>query len=306
MDVTTATTPRRILILGGTGFVGHRLAARLTRAGHSLTLLTRRRERHRDLLVLPRLRLVDADLYDEAALERHLEGHDAAINLVGILNERGHDGRGFYRAHVELPRRLVQACRRRNVTRLLHMSALGADAAYGASHYQRSKGEGENLVHATVGLQVTSFRPSVIFGPGDAFFNRFADLLRLAPVFPLACPDARFAPVYVGDVAEAFARALDNPATVGRRYDLCGPRAYTFRELIDYTARVTGRRRLVVGLPPALSRLQANLFEYLPGKPFSRDNYLSLQRDNVCTGPIAAELGIEPTPLEAVVPGYLR
>jgi NADH dehydrogenase len=306
MNVTTSTVPQRLFILGGTGFVGHQLAARLTRAGHSLTLLTRHRERHRDLLVLPRLRVVEADVHDEAALERHLEGHDAAINLVGILNERGHDGRGFYRAHVDLPRKLVQACRRRNVTRLLHMSALGADAAYGTSHYQRSKGEGENLVHATVGLQVTSFRPSVIFGPGDAFFNRFADLLRLTPVFPLACPDARFAPIFVGDVAEAFARALDNPATIGRRYDLCGPREYRFRDLIDYTARLIGRRPLVVGLPDSLSRLQANLFEYLPGKPFSRDNYLSLQRDNVCSGPIAPELAIVPTPLEAVVPGYLK
>ena len=156
-------------------------------------------------------------------------GNDAVIHLVGILNEKGRDGRGFRAVHVELPRKVVQACRETGVRRILHMSAL--HAAQGPSHYLRTKGEGEDLVHAAAaeGLRVTSFRPSVIFGPRDSFINRFAGLLRFAPFFfPLACPDARFAPVYVGDVARAFALTLEDPRSFGRRYDLCGPRATGF------------------------------------------------------------------------------
>ncbi|MBI3777884.1 MAG: complex I NDUFA9 subunit family protein, partial [Gammaproteobacteria bacterium] len=216
----------KICLLGGTGFVGRRLAARLSESGHDIVILTRHRERRRELLVLPTVRLVQGDVHDSAFLRSQFEGRDVVINLVGILNEPGRDGRGFARAHTELPEKIVEACRQTGVTRLLHMSALHASPA-APSHYLRTKSLGEEAVLRAGGpdFHVTSFRPSVIFGPGDSFLNRFAGLLRMAPgLFPLACPEARFQPVYVEDVARAFVASLDNHHTFGNRYDLCGPR----------------------------------------------------------------------------------
>ncbi|MGH8565419.1 MAG: complex I NDUFA9 subunit family protein [Gammaproteobacteria bacterium] len=299
---------KAIAILGGTGFVGRHLTNRLTKERYPLKVLTRRRERHRDLLVIPTLDLVEADVHDPAVLQRELRGCGTVVNLIGILNERGDDGSGFREVHVELCRKLIAACRANDIPRLLHMSALNADARSGPSHYQRTKGEAEDLVHAAgEDLRVTSFRPSVIFGPDDDFFNRFAGLLRFAPlVFPLACPNARFAPVFVGDVVEAMALCLTAPPAYGRRYDLCGPKSYTLAELVTYTARCLKLRRYVLPLNARLSLLQAQVLERVPGKPLSLDNYRSLQIDSVC----GAEngllcLGITPTAVESVVPGYL-
>lgn len=298
--------PRPICILGGTGFVGQALTRRLVAAGRRVRVLTRRRERHRELLVLPTAELVEVDVHNPVALREALSGAGAAVNLVGILNERGRDGRGFERAHVELPARLVQACRDAGITRLLHMSALHA-APDGPSFYLRSKGQGERLLHAAEDLQVTSFRPSVIFGPGDSFTNRFARLLRLTPwVFPLACPQARFQPVYVNDVADVFATALDRYQTFGQRYNLCGPRVYRLDELLAYIGELIGARRRIIGLGDTLSRLQAAVLDRLPGKPFSRDNYLSLTVDSVCSQGFPGEFGVVPASLEQIAPIYLR
>lgn len=295
-----------VCILGGTGFVGRHLIQELTASGYQLRVLTRRREQHRDLLVLPNLVLVEADIHDAHALTGQFSGCDAVINLVGILNEKGRDGSGFRRAHVELPRKIVQACLAAGVTRLLHMSALNADAQAGRSHYLRSKGVGEELVHGVQGLHTTSFRPSVIFGPEDSFFNRFATLLKFSPfIFPLACPQARFAPVYTSDVVKSFALALNEMASFGQRYELCGPRIYTLKQLVEYTAHVINVRRKIIGLSDGLSRLQARIFDWLPGKPFSLDNYYSLQTDSICRGPFPAIFNIAPTPVEAIVPNYL-
>jgi len=297
----------KICILGGTGFVGRRLAARLSKAGHDIAILTRRRERHRDLLVLPGLRLIEGDVHEPAFLRGEFEGRDTVVNLVGILNESGRDGRGFARAHAELPGKIVQACRETGVPRLLHMSALHA-APDAPSHYLRTKAAGEEAAHHADGadFHVTSFRPSVIFGPGDGFLNRFATLLRLAPgVFPLACPDARFQPVYVEDVVRAFAESLDNHKTFGQRYDLCGPRVYTLREIVNYVAELLGKRVCIVGLNDALSYLQAAVMEFVPGKPFSLDNYRSLQLDSVCEKAFPEVFGVTPESLEEIAPTYL-
>lgn len=297
-----------ICLIGGSGFVGHHLAAKLSAAGWRLRIPTRHRERHRDLWVLPGVQLIEADIHDAKTLRELCGGCSAVINLVGILNEKGHNGRGFRRAHVELTEKLLAACITQGVPRLLHMSALNADARETKSHYLRTKGEAENLVHAAASqcLQVTSFRPSVIFGPGDSFFNRFGALLKSIPIaFPLACPEALFAPVYVGDVAQAFAQALITPATIGQRYDLCGPKIYTLYELVEYTALTLGLHRHIIGLSPGLSSLQAHLLEYFPGKPFSRDNYWSLQQASACNGPFPAVFGITPASIEATVPAYL-
>ena len=260
----------KVCILGGTGFVGRHLSAGLAAQGVACRIPCRHPQRHRDLKLLPGCEPLAVDIFDTEALARALEGCQAAINLVGILNPSG--AAGFRRLHIELVDILVDACRAAGVRRLLHMSALHADASHGKSEYLRSKGEGENRAHTAGGAiaAVTSFRPSVIFGPGDSVFNRFAGLLRLSPgFFPLACPDARFAPVYVGDVAAAFARSLDDPATFGQHYDLCGPRAFSLRELVAYTADNIGRPTRILGLGDAVSRLQARLLGLLPSRPFT-------------------------------------
>lgn len=301
---------RTIGILGGTGFVGRTLANRLSRDGYRIRVLTRNRERHREnLILLPGLELVEATIHNPELLAQHLSGCDAVINLVGILNERGRNGAGFRAAHVELARNLITACREKAIQRVLQMSALGADAA-GPSHYLRTKGEAEDMLHGATDLVVTSYRPSVIFGAADAFFNRFAGLLRLAPVFPLACANARFAPVFVEDVAEAMARTLRNPDYFGKRLQLCGPSVYTLEQLVRYTASCTGLRRVILPLPDLLSRVQAALLDFWPlgafmEKPFSTDNYLSTKVDSVCSCNGFDALGIRPTALEAVVPSYL-
>ena len=296
---------KRVAVLGGSGFVGRHLVAALTRAGYATRVLTRRRSRSRHMLVMPTCEIVETDVHLVSNLSLHLAGCDAAVNLIGILNEHG--GGGFGGVHAELPGKLAAACRYNRIGRMLHMSALGVSAD-APSEYLRTKFHGERAAHAAGndGIAVTSFRPSVIFGPEDSFFNRFAGLLALSPlVFPLACPRARFAPVYVGDVVRAFLTALGDDSTAGECYELCGPRTYTLRELVAYTAGVTGRRRLIVGLGDGLSRLQARVLELLPGKPFSIDNYLSTQVDSVCSINGLERLGIAPCSVESVVPGYL-
>ncbi len=297
-----------VCILGGTGFVGHEIASRLETLGVRTRIITRAPEHHRDLEILPQCTLIEGDIHDEATLVREFHGVDAVINLVGILNENRHDGSGFRHAHVELTRKVVQACKQAGVNRLLHMSALNASASTGPSHYLRTKGEAENLLPVSGGgtIATTIFQPSVIFGADDSFINRFAALLRLVPgVFPLACPEARFAPVYVGDVADAFVNSIEDRETFGQRYQLCGPREYTLRELVEYTADLIGVQRMIVGLPDWAAALQARVFEFVPGKPFSVDNYNSLKQDSVCTQSGLDRLGIVPTALEAVAPLYL-
>lgn len=293
---------QRIVILGGTGFVGRHLVPRLARDGHAITVLTRNRDRKREISVLPRVRLVNADVHDPATLARRLAGADAAINLVGILNERGSDGSGFRKAHVELAASLTTACRETGVSRLLQMSSLRAGE--GESHYLRSRGEAEERVRSSA-LAWTIFRPSVIFGDGDGLFFRFVDLLRIAPLLPLARAHAKFAPVFAGDVAEAFARALAHPRTAGQIYELAGPRTIELGELVRWTARLIGKRRVVLPLPDALGYAQALVGEWLPGKPISRDNFRSLKLDSVAREDGLAALGIVATPMEAVMPALL-
>jgi len=296
----------QVCILGGTGFVGHHLVNALSATGYGCRVLVSRPERHRDLNLVPGCSLHTMTGWGSAELGEALAGCGTLINLAGILNEGG--GRTFEGTHVTLVQNALDAAHRAGVRRYLHMSALNANAHSGPSEYLRTKGRGEALAHqaGAHGIAVTSFRPSVIFGRGDSFFNRFASLLRLVPgPFPLACPNARFAPVYVGDVAQALLQSLRYPDTVGASFELCGPRTFTLRQLVEYTAIQTGRKARVLGLGDGLSRLQAGIFQHLPGRPFTIDNYLSLQVDSVCTRSGLAELEIHATDIDAVVPGYL-
>jgi uncharacterized protein YbjT (DUF2867 family) len=302
------STLHRVCILGGSGFVGRHIVAQLAKDKHHVKVLTRHRERHRDLLVMPSVEVKNANVHDVNTLKAEFVGYDVVINLVGILNDEGKKDRSFQGAHVDLARKIMEACRANRISRLLHMSALNADAGRGSSRYLRSKGEAENLLHTNKDVRVTSFRPSVIFGPDDSFLNRFAGLLKITPKlmpFPLACPNSRFAPIYVEDIAKAFAKSIDNKATFGKHYDLCGPKEYTLKELVQYTGELTGEKRMILGLGQGLSKLQAIIFSVIPGKPFTFDNYLSLLQDSVCKEPFPQVFGFAPTPLEVIAPAYL-
>jgi len=292
---------QRVVVVGGSGFVGRHLVARLAAAGHDIVVPTRRREAAKHLILLPTVEVVEADVFDRVALARLLAGANAVVNLVGILNESG--GTTFARLHVELARTLTTACAVAGIRRFLHMSALHADPA-GPSRYQRSKGEAEAIVRSCP-LDWTIFRPSGIFGPEDSFLNLFARVARLLPVIALASPNARFQPVYVGDVAHCMSQALTEDATEGQSYDLCGPGTYTLRELVRYVGEVSGADRPIVPLGAGLSKLQATVLEMLPGQLMSRDNLASMSRDSVCDCPFPAIFGIRPTALEAVAPEYL-
>lgn len=308
MSTSTNPTTDTIGILGGSGFVGAVIANHLLKRGYRVRILTRARQHARELWLLPNTEIVETDALDQDHLGHAVAGCAALINLVGILNERGDSGAGFRRAHVDIAVNAAKVCKTHDVPRLLHMSALHADSS-APSHYLRSKGEAEKLVMAEQSkrLAITILRPSVIFGPHDSFLNRFAQLLALTPgVFPLACANARFQPVYVGDVADAFLAVLDDPATGGHKYDLGGPEIFTLAEIVAYVARLIDRPTRIIPLGRALSALQANIFEYLPGKPFSRDNLRSAGVDSVCPQANGLlTLGITPTAMEVIVPQYL-
>lgn len=301
------TSRKRIAILGGTGFVGQHLVARLSREGHRIKVLTRRREDHRELLVHPTVEVQSVDVSHSETLVRVFERMDVVINLVGILNESGHSGKGFREAHVSFTQRAADAAEKAGVRRFIQMSALGA-GPNAPSHYQRTKGEAENylMTHANRHMDVTIFKPSVIFGLGDGLVTRFAGLLKMSPVMPLACHDTRFAPVFVGDVTEAMARSIADPATFGKRFELCGPRIYTLREIVTYVRDQLGIRRLIVPLPKWLAKFQAMVFEFIPGKPFSVDNFNSAQIDNVCATNGFDAFGISPVGFDSIVPFYLK
>jgi uncharacterized protein YbjT (DUF2867 family) len=288
-----------VLVLGGSGFIGRHLVAALAARGVRVTVPARRRERAKHgLILLPTVDVVQDDVLAPGVLERLVAGRQAVINLVGILHG------DFQRVHVELPQAVVNACRAAGVKRVLHMSALTA-SRNAPSEYLRSKALGEEVVLAATDLDATVFRPSVVFGPEDRFLNLFAQLARFLPALALACPRAQFQPVYVGDVAQVMAASLGEKESFGRRYDLCGPRQYTLRELIDYVCAVTGRRRLVIGLPQRASLAQAWMLERLPGTLMTRDNVRSMQVPNICSDPSLVPPGLVPQALEAIAPSYL-
>lgn len=292
---------QNICLIGGSGFLGTELADLLSRQeDKSITVLTRDVRRMRSLRVVPTVNVIQVDPYDPDALASAFENQDVVINLVGILNTRVGRGGTFEDAHVKLAENIVYAAKKQNTPRLIQISSLHADAENGPSVYLRTKGQAAQILKQS-GLPVTIFCPSVIFGNGDGLYTRFANLLHAMPFMPLACAEARFAPVYVGDVARNIVDAIDDPATIGQTVNLCGPQEFTLHEIVQYTADVLEIKRKIIPLPNAIAKVQAFVMELVPGKPFSRDNYNSLQIDSVCENTDSHQ----PTSVGKIVPTYL-
>jgi uncharacterized protein YbjT (DUF2867 family) len=297
-------TIKKIAVLGGAGFVGSCLVAKLDQAGYQVKVLTRRRERAKHLILLPNVQVEECYLPNTHALKDALKGCDAVINLVGILHETRKST--FEAMHHQLPRRVATLCEELGIARLLHMSALQANI-HAPSQYLKSKAMGEAAVNEfSKKLDITIFKPSVIFGRGDRFINLFANLAKYLPVIFLAKPNAKFQPIWVDDVAQCFVNALENTATYGKSYELGGPHNYTLRQLLQKVMDVLGKQRPIIGLNHTLSMAQAFVLELMPIKLMSRDNIRSMQVDNLCAAPIAAELGVVPTSLDTIAPEYLR
>jgi len=304
---------KKVLLLGGSGFVGSHVCEKLARAGWDITVATRRRNNARNVMHLPGLIVQECDVHDATALTQLTQDHDAVVNLVAILHG---DQSAFQRAHVELPRKLAAACNAAGVRRLVHISALGANAQQPQSlpsMYLRSKSEGEVVLMAQCqGMALTILRPSVIFGQGDKFLNLFAAMQQVAPIVPLACADARFQPVWVEDVAQAIVKSMERVSPGAQTLEACGPEVFTLKQLVEASARLAGvnrgQGRPVWGLPAWAGSLQARMMELLPGAPLmSRDNLASMQVANVATAgmPGLEALGIQPAALQGVAQDYL-
>ena len=297
-----------VVIVGGSGFIGRALASALITRGKSVRVITRRRESARDLWLLPKIEIVQANPHDEAELYNAFENADTVVNLVGLLHSKSGKpwGPDFDRAHVKLPARIARCMNRRNIRRLVHISALGA-ADNAPSMYLRSKAAGEAALRANQNIDLTILRPSVVFGPGDQFMNLFAKLQKFAPVIPLATPHARFQPIDVRDLANAIANCLENSATIGKSYECVGPEVLTLYELVHWAGVYAGCPRPIIPLPDGAAWMQAWVMENLPGKPMmSRDNLASASVPNVGSGPMSSDLGIaHPMSIHTVAPTYL-
>jgi uncharacterized protein YbjT (DUF2867 family) len=307
-------------ILGGSGFVGSYLSNELIKHGYTVRILTRKRENARHLWLLPHSEIRVIRDFTKEALSQGLCGCVAAVNLIGILNEKWDNGKGFKAVHTDIAENLLKACEHLNIPQLLQISALNANKS-DASHYLSSKKAAEALLLATnsdkstqirnskcaSSTKVTIIRPSVIFGSRDSFTNRFHTLLKLAPpIFPLAMGHTRLQPIYVGDVVKTILKIIQNPQARQEAFDIAGPEILTLKEIVEYIAKVAGYRTKILPLGEGLSSIQANILQYCPGKPFSRDNLRSLKVESICTDENGlSQLGIIPTSMDSIVPGYL-
>jgi NADH dehydrogenase len=294
-------------IFGGSGFIGRYVVRKLARAGKTVRVAVRYTDKALFLKTagsLGQIVPLYAPVTDDRAVQRAVEGADWVVNLVGVLSQSR--AASFQAIHVDAAARVARAAAAAGVKRLVHVSAIGADPE-SDSLYAASKGKGEIAVRAAF-PGVTILRPSIVFGPEDNFFNRFAGMTRMLPFMPVIEGATRMQPVYAGDVADAVLAALQSDETIGKTYELGGPKVWLFVDLLAYILKVTGRDLSLVNMPVPLVRLQACLLEMLPGKLLTRDQLKMLARDNVVS-PNAlglSDLGISPTAVEQVVPDYLR
>ncbi len=288
---------KKVALVGGSGFLGKALCETLGKHGYEARVVSRYRRAREG---------VGWRVYRKGSgisLAAALEGCHAVVNLVGILNARLFHPDDFHKLHTEFVTGLLDACRRAHVHRLLHVSSLNANPE-APSNYLCSKGAGEMVAQDCPDMAVTIFRPSVVFGRGDRFFSRFYALVNLAPGFlPIPCPNARLSPVYVMDVSRFMVNCLENDECIGASYELCGPSIYTLRDIFAYLVELSGRRLALFDMPDALTRFQARIVGLLPARPFTIDNYHSLQVDSVCTAAAAVKCA---TAVEDIVPYYLR
>lgn len=291
---------KTVLILGASGFIGQNLVGKLAANGYHITALVRSRKSAQKLRDFP-VNTVIANQGDEVKFRECFRGQDAVINLIGVLHDTPPNS--FQALHEELPQKILNHCTVENVTQLIQMSALPASAEVGPSRYLYSRGRGEDRVFETeTDVVASSLRPSIVFGAHDHFFSSFSKILGWMPILPLACPSARFAPIFVGDVVDSILALLANPKRFnGKRIDLCGPHIYTLRQLIEFIAQAMDRKTIIVNLPDPLARVQASVLEMLPGKKFTMDNYLSLQVDSISTQNGCNLLGINPKSLEEIM-----
>ncbi|MFW5680978.1 MAG: complex I NDUFA9 subunit family protein [Pseudomonadota bacterium] len=297
-----------VTVFGGSGFIGRYVVRRLAAEGARVRVVCRRPQLAMHLKPMGevgQITLEGADLARGGAIEPLVAGADHVVNLIGILFEWG--GQKFDTLQAQLPGRIASAAKAAGVQRLVQISAIGADAT-SQSDYARTKARGEQAVLAAF-PEATILRPSIVFGPEDDFFNRFGQMTTISPFLPLIDGGhTRFQPVYVDDVAKAVMVALTEEGHAGKTYELGGPDIYSFKELLEYLLKELRKRRLLLPLPSKLARVQARFMEYLPKPPLTRDQIELLNHDNVVGigASTLADLGIEPTPLEVIVPTYVK
>ena len=292
-----------ITFLGGTGFVGSNLVNQLSNTENNITILTRSREKNKNMLVYPKVKLVETDVHNADELTKHTKNSDVLINLIGILNEKGHSGKGFKKAHSDFARIVLNVCKTNDIKRILHLSALNADQK-GPSHYLRTKGEAESylMTYGRRFANITIFKPSVIFGKNDSFILRFSNLLDFTPLFfPLACHDAKFAPIYVEELSKFIIGTINDTKSFNKEYNLCGPKTYTLKEILELIIKLKKRNIKVIPLSRKISKMQASIMEFIPGKPFSLDNYNSCKIDSVCESDFDFY-----SDLETIIPSYIK
>ena len=291
----------KIIILGGTGFIGSQLSAKLAPLCDQICVLTRNVEANKDLKLIPNLEIIQTNVLEERNLNTIFSGSDVVINTIGILNEFNKDNT-FEIMHFGLTKKISNAIKLNKIKRYLHISSLNADPR-AISQYLITKGLAENYIQSETSsfCNTTIFRPSIVFGEADSFFNKFSTILKYSPVFPLACPNSKFMPIYVNELTDFMIDTIKDNKTYGQKIDVTGPNEYTFRQLIDITLKALKIRRLIIPLNYTLSKLQAAVFQRLPGKLFTIDNFLSLQIDSCSREGFKGKLS-----LEDIVPGYLN